>query len=111
MDNDFPPSVRTLLYDFVKKVPAGKVTTYGALARSLQQLGFAITPRWVGQMMAECPNDVPWQRVVNRQGECSNFSAAPLQRALLVAEGVEFSEDARIDLHRYLWNFEQPSLF
>jgi methylated-DNA-protein-cysteine methyltransferase-like protein len=111
MDNDFPPAVRVFLYDSVKKVPVGKVTTYGALAKSLQQLGFAVTPRQVGQMMATCPKDIPWQRVVNRQGECSNFSAAPLQHALLVAEGVVFNEDGRIDLHRYLWDFEQPSLF
>jgi methylated-DNA-protein-cysteine methyltransferase-like protein len=69
--------------------------------------------------MANCPEDVPWQRVINSQGEISPRPGAERQRELLEQEGVVFNERGRVDLKRFGWQTEpqkpadpdQPSLF
>lgn len=66
----------------------------------------------VGQALHKNPyfGDVPCHRVVNRNGEITSgfaFGGLDEQRRLLEAEGVVFSEDGRIDLNKYLWNFEK----
>ena len=55
--------------------------------------------------MAGCPDDVPWQRVVNSQGKLSLRPGGGYehQRQLLEGEGVTFDERERIDLKRYQW--------
>jgi methylated-DNA-protein-cysteine methyltransferase-like protein len=54
--------------------------------------------------MAECPAEVPWQRVVNAQGKISPRRGAELQRKLLESEGVVFDDRQRIDMTRYGWD-------
>jgi len=71
--------------------------------------------------MAACPDDVPWQRVINSQGKISpRPGGAEKQRQLLEQEGVEFDAKDRVDLKKYGWNGldeednvepEQPNLF
>jgi methylated-DNA-protein-cysteine methyltransferase-like protein len=63
----------------------------------------AFGPRWVGGAMAACPEDVPWQRVINSKGEISSRPGSEKQRILLEDEGVEFDDRARIDLKKYRW--------
>lgn len=93
-------------YDFVRRVPAGRVTTYGAVARATGQPGHA---RQVGYAMAALSedHDVPWHRVVNARGEISRRSRSRtherIQRALLEAEGVCFDDRGRIDLEAFGW--------
>jgi methylated-DNA-protein-cysteine methyltransferase-like protein len=77
----------------------------------------AFAPRWVGGAMANCPDDVPWQRVINSQGKISERPGAERQRPLLEQEGVEFDAKNRVDLKKYGWNGKleadtplQPSL-
>ena len=53
--------------------------------------------------MAACPDDVPWQRVINSQGKISDRPGAAKQRKLLMQEGLEFLKD-KIDLKKYGWN-------
>ena len=53
--------------------------------------------------MAHCPEDVPWQRVINSQGKISPRPGAEKQRELLEDEGVEFSESGIVDLARFGW--------
>lgn len=48
-------------------------------------------------------SDVPWQRVVNRQGRISLFTAGGIQRALLESEGVVFDARETIDLNEFQW--------
>lgn len=62
--------------------------------------------RWVGSALALCPQDVPWQRVVNAQGKISLRQARQqqIQRALLEAEGVVFDERWRINLEFFGWS-------
>jgi alkylated DNA nucleotide flippase Atl1 len=67
-----------------------------------------IKARWVGYALKRCPDDVPWQRVVNARGEISRRPGYELQRALLEAEGVKFNRDGRINLKRYNWKPSHP---
>jgi methylated-DNA-protein-cysteine methyltransferase related protein len=53
--------------------------------------------------MAACPDDVPWQRVINSKGEISERPGAQKQKELLLEEGVVFNDKGRIDLKKYGW--------
>jgi methylated-DNA-protein-cysteine methyltransferase-like protein len=78
--------------------------TYGQIAGLL---GHLLSPKAVGWAMHTCPEDVPWQRVVNASGACSTDRRGDLppglQRALLEGEGVQFRLDGTLDLARYRW--------
>ncbi len=109
-----PPAQRTAFFKavwaLVRQIPAGKVSTYGQIAARIP-VPQGVTPedfkalraRWVGQAMAECPGDVPWQRVINSEGKISPRPGAELQRQLLEAEGVAFDVRSRVDLEKYGW--------
>lgn len=90
------------MYALTRRIPHGRVTTYGALARAL---GVPHGARTVGWALGVCPDDVPWHRVVNAQGAISWRPSVGfrLQRALLRAEGVRFNRRGRIDLTKYGW--------
>ena len=97
------------IWQLTRKIPYGQVATYGQIAQLLP-CPEAITPeeyrtsgsRWVGGALAACPDDVPWQRVLNAQGKISNRPDAGRQRDLLIAEGVVFIKD-RLSLAEYQW--------
>lgn len=108
-----PPNLHdfhTMVWDMVRQIPYGKVATYGQIALMLPpppgvefETYKAFSPRWVGSAMAACPDDVPWQRVINSKGEISERPGAQKQKELLLEEGVEFNEKGRIDLKKYGW--------
>ena len=90
------------IYALVRRVPAGRVVTYGQVAALA---GAPRAARAVGQAMRVCPSGVPWHRVVNGRGTISrrgDGSGALSQRLLLEGEGVRFVR-GRIDLRRYRW--------
>jgi methylated-DNA-protein-cysteine methyltransferase related protein len=90
------------VYRLVKRIPRGRVTTYGALARKLRFRGGA---RAIGYAMAACPNGrgIPWHRVVGAGGRLIiREPYGSLQRRLLETEGVTI-EGSRIDMRRYTW--------
>ena len=92
-----------MVYAIVRRVPRGRVITYGAIA---QLLGEPRKARQVGWAMAATPAGVPWHRVINAAGEISRRHAPEAearQRKKLEAEGVVFDADDRVDLERYLW--------
>jgi len=94
-----------LIWSVVRKVPRGRVATYGQIAEIAGLEGHA---RQVGYALHNLPekNNVPWHRVVNAKGEISARTGGDsheLQRLLLEAEGVEFDAKGRIELERYLW--------
>ncbi len=92
------------VYEVVARVPAGKVVTYGQVAR---HLGMPSGARAVGWAMRQCPEGLPWHRVVNAQGGLSkgeHTDYIPLQRALLEAEGVVFDLQGHVDLHTFGWD-------
>lgn len=91
------------VYTLVKKIPRGRVTTYGELARALRLPGGA---RAVGYAMAACPNGrgIPWHRVIGAGGKVRMPEPyASLQRRLLSTEKVEM-DVSRIDLKRFGWS-------
>ena len=94
-------------YDVVRRIPSGRVATYGQVAA---EAGLPGRARQVGYAMAALPNgsDVPWHRVVNARGEVSRRSGGTafeqIQRVLLEAEGVRFSAHGRIDLSEFRWD-------
>ncbi len=98
-------SVYERIYAVVRRVPRGRVATYGQVARlaglgqHARQVGYALHRLEEGRGVA-------WQRVVNHRGEVSSRAVAGMervQRALLEAEGIEFDERGRIDLARRQW--------
>ena len=125
------PAYYEQVWTLVRQVPHGKVVTYGQIAQMIPlpagmdpQEYKAYGPRWVGDAMAACPTDVPWQRVINAQGACSTgrlVLPADKQQRMLESEGVIFSDKGRCDLSVYRWepeefsraaeDDEQPTLF
>jgi methylated-DNA-protein-cysteine methyltransferase-like protein len=110
-----PPTIardalRPRIYAVVRRIPRGKVATYGQVAALA---GFARHARQVGYALNDLPSgsDVPWHRVVNARGEVSP-RAAPgweeVQRDLLEQEEVYFGLRERIDLARYGWKPRTP---
>ncbi len=97
--------VFSAFYDIVRRIPAGRVATYGQVARLA---GMPRCARTVGYAMAGCQDSsVPCHRVVDRFGgtKAAFDSHAPgTQRALLEAEGVLFRPDGTVDLDKCLWN-------
>lgn len=93
-------------YAIARKVPAGRVTTYGAVAA---EAGLPGRARQVGYAMAALPDDhdVPWHRVINARGEVSpradGTAFEKIQRNLLEAEGIVFNARGRVDLDRFGW--------
>lgn len=100
------------VYRVARAIPAGRVMAYGQIAAlippptGVDAHGYErVKARWVGYALAGCPQDVPWQRVVNAAGRISPRpdEGPELQRLLLEHEGVVFDEAGRIDLARFAW--------
>jgi methylated-DNA-protein-cysteine methyltransferase related protein len=93
-------------YEVVKRIPSGRVATYGSVASEAGMPGRA---RQVGYAMAALPDDhdVPWHRVINARGEVSRRAGGTafeqIQRKMLEAEGVRFDERGRVDLDACGW--------
>ena len=93
----------------MRQVPAGRVATYGQIAKLIPRPEFVsaedylrASAQWVGLAMAACPDDVPWQRVINSQGKISPRAEASKQKQLLQSEGILFSYE-KLDLREYQW--------
>ena len=91
------------VFALVAQIPAGKFMTYGQIAALCGEPRAA----WeVGQIAHNGPTDLPWQRVVNKQGGLAvgwpNGGQAA-HRAILEAEGVEVDDDFRVDITRLQW--------
>lgn len=95
-----------LIYEQVKRIPRGKVATYGQIAM------LAGNPRWsraVGYALHANPDpeNIPCYRVLNRFGGLAPafaFGGAEQQAKLLRAEGIEVRDDSTVDLDKYLWD-------
>ena len=88
----------------VRRIPPGRVATYGQIARLVR----GCTARMVGYAMAALPDgsDVPWQRVINHQGRVSERTQGhgkEIQRTLLELEGIRFDDRDRVNLGEVLW--------
>jgi len=88
----------------IKKIPRGKVATYGQIA------AYACSPRAVRQVVwilnsSSRKDKLPWHRVINRQGKISlkPNHGYEIQKMMLEKEGVKFDKNDVIDFERYLW--------
>ena len=95
----------TQIYDIVRQIPYGKVATYGQIA---ELAGNKRLSRVVGYALHANPDPegIPCYRVVTKDGRTSPafaFGGADIQRALLEADGIEFTEDGRVDMAKYGW--------
>jgi methylated-DNA-protein-cysteine methyltransferase related protein len=91
------------IYRAVRRIPRGRVATYGTIATLAGLDGHARQVGYALHALSEASR-VPWHRVVNAKGEISPRSAGDsheLQRMLLEAEGVEFTLRGVIDLRRF----------
>lgn len=93
--------------DIVRKIPKGKVMSYGQIAK---YLGAPKASREVGWAMHNLGGnlDFPWWRVLNSKGTITikeNWDSGPeTQQHLLEAEGIEFSSDRQLDMIRYQYH-------
>lgn len=99
------------IYAAVRRIPRGRVATYGQVARLA---GLPRHARQVGYALHALPEgtDVPWQRVVNAAGAVSPRADprfAGEQRTRLEREGVVFGAKGRITLARYQWGRTVPA--
>jgi methylated-DNA-protein-cysteine methyltransferase-like protein len=93
------------IYDTVKRIPKGKVASYGTIA------ALSGNPRWarvVGYALHSNPEPItmPCHRVVTKDGRVSvafAFGGENMQRLLLAEEGIEFLDDGRVDMKKYGW--------
>ncbi|MCH7958552.1 MAG: methylated-DNA--[protein]-cysteine S-methyltransferase [Candidatus Hydrogenedentes bacterium] len=105
------PNFYDAVYRVVRKIPRGRVMTYGQIATIL---GAPRAARAVGYAMRASPKKVPWQRVINRMGQISargDVERPIIQQQMLEAEGVVFDDTESCDLGRYRWEPRNPEQF
>lgn len=95
-----------LVYDIVRQIPRGRVTSYGAVAAAL---GTKLSARMVGWAMnaSHALHDVPAHRVVNRQGLLTgkmHFAYPEQMQELLEKEGVKVVDDQVQDFDKRFWD-------
>jgi methylated-DNA-protein-cysteine methyltransferase-like protein len=108
MTNPGSHDLHALIYEVTRKIPRGKVATYGQVAALA---GLPEHARVAGYALFNLPpgleRKVPWQRGIHSRGEISYSESRRggdfLQRELLEKEGVEFDARGRVDLKRYRW--------
>ncbi len=94
------------VYDIVKEIPFGRVTSYGAIA---QALGTKKSSRMVGWAMNACHNrpEIPAHRVVNRNGILTgkmHFSTLTEMEERLINEGIQVKNDQILEFQKIFWD-------
>jgi len=103
-------STYDVIYSVVRRIPYGRVATYGQVAELAGLYGKA---RLVGYALYRvvADSDVPWHRVINAKGQVSESpwrnGSDDLQRVLLEAEGIQFRANGTLNLQEYLWRPEE----
>ncbi len=98
-------SFRQRVFQIIAAIPAGRITTYGEVARLA---GSPRAARQVGGILSRLPpgSRLPWHRVLNRHGGISLPGEDFLrQKTALEAEGIEINNQGTVDLERYRWQW------
>lgn len=94
----------------IKKIPKGKVVSYGQIAAAAGHPRAARQVGWILRSLDTSKNNIPWWRVLNNRGAISikgNLAATKeLQRDLLMKEGIEVAEDFTLDMEKYRYGFK-----
>jgi methylated-DNA-protein-cysteine methyltransferase-like protein len=99
-----PVSFFDQVYVVVKRIPKGKVATYGQVAAILEHPRAARTVGWaLNGLPSRLAAHVPWHRVINAEGRISNTGNAEEQLRRLQKEGIKFDKTGHCDLRKYLW--------
>ncbi|MEM9686637.1 MAG: MGMT family protein [Bacteroidota bacterium] len=106
MQSDNPQSFFHKVHEVARKIPYGRVTSYGAIAN---YLGAARSARMVGWAMnASHPmDDIPAHRVVNRKGILTgkhHFNGTNLMQQLLESEGIEVIDNQIVHFEKHFWD-------
>jgi methylated-DNA-protein-cysteine methyltransferase-like protein len=89
------------VYEIVAAVPRGRVVSYGRIAA---MLGNPRAARQVGWAMRVCPDELPWHRVVMKDGSITGGECAVLRRGMLEDENITFLPDGRVDMELHRWD-------
>ena len=93
------------VYDITRRIPFGKVTTYGIIAAYLE-LGSARMVGWALNKSFSSNFSVPAHRVVNRKGELTgrnHFPSPDMMQKLLESEGIEIKNHKIVDFEKVIW--------
>ena len=94
------------MYEIVSRIPSGRVTTYGRIARALGEPRAGRMVGWALMHAVDDDRDLPCHRVVNRAGLLTggwHFGHPDVMRRRLLGESVPFVDDYQVDLPRCLW--------
>jgi methylated-DNA-protein-cysteine methyltransferase-like protein len=94
--------------EIIRKIPKGKVATYGQIA------AYAGNPRGARQVVwilhsSSGKDKLPWHRVINSKG-CISLkpnSGFEIQKGLLLQEGIKFDKNDTVNFEKYLWNYKK----
>ena len=95
------------VYEVVRKIPFGRVTTYGAIAAYLGEKRSARMVGWAMNCSHNLEKEIPAHRVVNRQGVLTgkhHFSGTYLMQELLESEGIYIVDDTVLNFNDVFWN-------
>ncbi len=105
MSKTKPKNFFDQVYAKVKRIPRGRVASYGQIARLIGAPGAARTVGWALHGLPD-GSTVPWHRVINSQGRISTSCETHTfdeQRARLIEEGVKVDKEGRIDMSQFQW--------
>ena len=95
------------VFEVVKKIPYGRVTSYGAIAEYLGMKGSSRMVGWAMNASHTAEDNIPAHRVVNRNGDLTgkfHFASPDLMEELLLSEGVQIKNDRVVDFKNIYWN-------
>ena len=96
-----------LVYDIVRCIPPGRVTTYGAIARLIGSTQSARMVGWAMNASHAQTGEIPAHRVVNRNGLLTgkhHFRHETLMQELLESEGIRIEDDRVVDFQKVFWD-------
>ena len=95
------------VYEVVRQIPPGKVTTYGAIARFVGSAGSSRMVGWALNSSKNIPDYIPAHRVVNRNGLLTgkrHFGTPGLMQQLLENEGVKIKNEQIVEMEKHFWD-------
>ena len=92
------------VYEIVRQIPYGHVISYGQIARLI---GRPTSARAVGAVMRNCPDDLPWHRVIRSDGSIAGGDYSELRKVLLQEENIPFLDNGNIDISKCFWGGNQ----
>ena len=100
-------SIYNAIYDIVRAIPRGRVSSYGAIANAIGSKGAARMVGYAMNLSHAIQPKVPAHRVVNRNGMLTgkhHFETPTQMEALLIKEGISVVDDQIVDFEKFFWD-------